>query len=378
MDKVPVFLIGSGGYGKEYLDTLLGRENPPWELAGLASPDARTSPHYGTLRERGIPVYEKTADFWQGGKGGGLLTIVSSPIHTHYEYTMEALDHGSAVLCEKPVCADRELMDRLEQKEKETGLFAAVGYQRCFYRDFMAFKKDIMAGIFGRPLRFRLLNLPRRGERYYARNSWAGKIAFGGERILDSPLQNACGHEIQLMLFLLGDAPDTASDIGSLEARLWKARGEIENFDAAAIRVRTPGGVELYFYTAHCVAESAGPMGEFLFEDARAVYGKDERITVFFNDGTVMDYNGIERNETHSQKLFDCVEALRGGPRPSCTLKTARPHLDCVLRAQEFSVVPVQTGKLKFFRENEEEFLCAEGLEGAFLKAYNDFALPEF
>jgi predicted dehydrogenase len=269
-------------------------------------------------------------------------------------------------------------MDRLEQKEKETGLFAAAGYQRCFYRDLLAFKKDIMAGVFGRPLRFRLLNLPRRGQRYYVRNSWAGKISFNGTRILDSPLQNACGHEIQLMLFLLGDAPDTAAAIGSLEARLWKARREIENFDAAAIKVRTPGGAELYFYTAHCVASSTGPMGEFLFEKARAVYGKDERITVFFNDGAVKDYNGIERNETHMQKLYDCVEALRGGPRPICTLKTARPHLDCVLRTQDFPVIPVQAGTLKFFRENEDEFLSAEGLEGAFLNAYNNFVLPEF
>ncbi|MDR2177672.1 MAG: Gfo/Idh/MocA family oxidoreductase [Treponema sp.] len=381
MDRVPVFLIGSGGYGKEYLGALLGGENTPWNLIGVASPDAQASPHYETLRKRGIPVYEKTADFWKGpgaGKGGGLLTIVSSPIHTHYAYTMEALEHGSAALCEKPVCADGELMDRLERKEKETGLFVAAGYQRCFYRDFLAFKKDITAGVFGKPLRFRMLNLPRRGQRYYARNSWAGKISCDGERILDSPLQNACGHEIQLMLFLLGDAPDTASDIGSLDARLWKARKEIENFDAAAIRVRTTGGAELYFYTAHCVAASTGPMGEFQFEKARAVYDKDERITVFFNDGAVMDYNGIERSEGYPQKLFDCVRALRGGPRPSCTLKTARPHLDCVLRAQEFPVIPVPAGTLKFFRENEEEFLCAEGLETAFLDAYNNFALPDF
>jgi predicted dehydrogenase len=379
MGRVPVFLIGSGGYGKEYLDALLGEEDAPWELAGLASPDVRASLHYETLRKRGVPVYGEASDFWKSRGGGkGMLTIVSSPIHTHYAYTMAALEQGSAVLCEKPVCADGGLMDRLEQKEKETGLFVAAGYQRCFYRDFLAFKKDITDGVFGRPLRFRMLNLPRRGQHYYARNSWAGKISFGGERILDSPLQNACGHEIQLMFFLLGDAPDTAQGLVSLEARLWKARKEIENFDAAAIRVRAAGGADLYFYTAHCTASSLGPMGEFRFEKARAVYGAGERITVFFHDGAVMDYNGIERGRGQRQKLFDCVEALRGGPRPSCTLKSARPHLDCVLRAQEFPAAPVPAGKLKFFRENEEEFLYAEGLEAAFLDAYNNFALPEF
>jgi predicted dehydrogenase len=380
MDGIPVFLIGSGGYGKEYLDVLLGGKNPPWTLAGLASPDARASPHYETLRERGIPVYGEAADFWKerGNTGGGILTVVSSPIHTHYAYTMEALERGSAVLCEKPVCGDGGQMDRLAQKERETGLFVAAGYQRCFYRDLLAFKKDIMAGLFGEPRRFRLLNMPRRGQRYYARNSWAGKISFGGTRILDSPLQNACGHEIQLMLFLLGDAVDTAAGVDSLEARLWKVRREIENFDTAAIRVQTSGGAALYFYTAHGVAASTGPMGEFYFEKARAVYGKDERITVFFNDGGVKDYNDIDRSEVPSQKLFDCIEALAGASRPVCTLKTARPHLDCVLRAQEFPVVPVQAGKLRYFRENEDEFLYAEGLEEAFLRAYNDFTLPEF
>jgi predicted dehydrogenase len=291
---------------------------------------------------------------------------------------MEALERGSAVLCEKPVCGDEGQMEKLEKRERETGLFAAAGYQRCFYRDLWAFKKDIMAGLFGRPRRFRLLNMPRRGQRYYARNAWAGKISFDGVQILDSPLQNACGHELQLMLFLLGDGPDTAAAPASLEARLWKARREIENFDAAALKVRTSGGVELYFYTAHCVGSSAGPLGEFQFEKARAVYGGDERISVFFNDGTVKDYNDIERRETHMQKLFDCVEALRGGQRPRCTLKTARPHLDCVLKAQEFPVIPVPEGRVKSFTEKGEEFHYAEGLAESFRAAYDSFTLPEF
>ncbi|MDR1971430.1 MAG: Gfo/Idh/MocA family oxidoreductase [Treponema sp.] len=378
MDKVPVFLIGSGGYGKTYLDTLLADpENRPWNLAGLASPDAQASPHYRSLRERGIPIYENPSDFFKANRAAGLLTIVSSPIHTHYRYTLEALENGSAVLCEKPVCADKRQLDELQQKERETGLFVAVGYQRCFNRDFLAFKKDIMAGLFGKPLKFKLLNLPRRGKDYYARNAWAGNISFAGERILDSPLQNACGHEIQLMLFFLGEELDSAADLGSLEARLWKARKEIENFDAAAIKILSPGGTEVYFYTAHCVRAGTGPMGEFQFEKARAVYGGDERISVFFNDGRVKDYNDIERKESQMQKLFDCVEALRGGPRPSCTLKTARSHLDCVIKTQEFPIIPVTEDRLEFFKEDGEEFLCARGLGEAFREAYEHYTLPE-
>jgi predicted dehydrogenase len=377
-DKIPVLLIGAGGYGKIYAQGILAPgilapDDPPWECVGVVSTNANAAgTNTAAFRARGIPVYASPAAFFAERQAA--LTVIASPIHTHYPFTALALERGSAVLCEKPVCAARQHLEDLLEREAATGLFAAVGYQRCYYRDILAFKRDIIAGRYGRPLRFKMLHLPRRGEQYYTRNSWAGKIALNGEPVLDSPLQNACGHELQLLFFLLGTALDEAAGIASLEARLWKARRTIENYDAAALRALTPSGTEVLFYTAHCAAHTA-PRGEFLFEHARAVYDENEQITVYGNDGNVIRYTDSGH---HLQKFYDALEAVRNNAaRPVCTLKTAAPHLDCVLRAQAFPVTIIEENRIRTLHEAGDVFIEAAGLAEAFVSAYTNGALPE-
>jgi predicted dehydrogenase len=331
------------------------------------------------LRERNIPIYGSMEQFFRKHRAD--LTIIASPIHTHYEYSMYALDKGSSVLCEKPVCADRDRMNELEKKEQETGLFMAVGYQRCFAQDVLAFKKDILDGLFGKPRYLKAIHLPRRGNSYYSRNGWAGKLRIGEEWILDSPLQNACGHELQLMLFLLGNSLETSGDLRSLKAELWRARPGIENYDAAAVKIDTSRNIPIYFYTAHCIkSPDIGPVGEFCFEKGTIRWTNEkgeEGFTAYFNDGRKKRYEpGTEKNNS-LQKLLDSVEAVQKGTRPVCTLATARSHLDCMLKVQEFPITQVDKSKLSQGDQNGDGFFYVPGLEEAFIRSYDQAVLPE-
>jgi predicted dehydrogenase len=379
MNKISVLLAGIGGYGQLYLNALLDNGDGSFVFAGAVDPYAASSPGFDVLKERGIPVYKTPQEFFAGG-GRADLSVISSPIHTHYSYTVTCFENGSNVLCEKPFSGDLAKLDDIVEREKKTGLFCGVGFQLCFSAEMLALKKDIMNGVFGKPLTFKTCDLRRRGDKYYTRNSWAGKIAIDGENIFDSPLNNACAHDLQLMLFLLGDKLNNSAEAVSVEAELWKARPDIENFDAAALRIKTANNVPVNFYTAHCVeVPETGPVGEFRFEKAVIRWGEKPHsgFNAYLKDGGVKSYETDSANNV-TKKLYGCMEAVRSGVPPVCTVKTTRNHLVCVVKAQEFPVNKVSSGKLIYERNTDDgdPFYYAAGLAQAFVRSYNENLLP--
>ena len=169
--SVKVLLCGMGGYGENYVKEYLERDVLGSVLVAIADPFASKSPLYESVKEKGIPIYSSPDEFFASNKVD--LTIISSPIHTHYPYVMLALENGSNVLTEKPVCFDEDQIERMEKKSRETGLFVAVGYQLCFSHEILAIKKDILSGIYGKPKRLKTLRLMRRNDIYYSRSPWA-------------------------------------------------------------------------------------------------------------------------------------------------------------------------------------------------------------
>jgi predicted dehydrogenase len=396
MEKVRILLAGIGGYGGTYINDLLDNPDPSLEIAGIADPFAGLSPRYDEIRSRNIPVYKTPGEFYQNhGSPRTDLAVIASPIHTHYRYVLSALDNGSNVLCEKPVCADIRQMDALIAKERETGLFVAVGYQLCFSRDVLALKADILRGLFGRPLGFKALCLPRRGTRYYRRNGWAGRLQFEGETILDSPLNNACAHQMMNMLFLLGRDLNSSADVRSVQAELWRARRDIENYDAAALRVRTERDVDLLFFTAHCVEEKmTGPRGEYVFEKGTVFWGGDggegesensgekpggipaDDFTAHFPDGRIKSYGAMDKGR-RLEKLYAAIQSVRSGEAPVCTLETARPHLKCVVMTQEFPISPIPEEKVALGdQDTEDPYYYVPGLIKTFSRCYAESLLP--
>ena len=369
-------LAGIGGYGENYLRELLSLKDPAAALAGIIDPFAENSPSFGEIKAKNIPVFSDIDDFYKNN--GADLAVISSPIHTHYAYTMASLSHGSNVLLEKPICGDMDQVNQLVEKEKQSGLFAAVGYQLCYSRNTLALKEDILNGVYGRPLSFKTMCLARRNTRYYRRNKWAGKIRYAGEKVYDSPLNNACSHYLQISLFLLGDEVNRSAGIAGVEAKLWKARPDVENYDAAAVKIKTEKGIDGFFYTAHCLRErDIGPMGEFFFEHG-TVYLKKESgglgLSARLNDGNEKNYGYIDRGIAF-QKLYDAIDSVRTGKAPVCTLETAKSHTKCVNMIQGFPVIEPRNVIL----DNEDpadEYYYIPGLEDEFNECYKKNALP--
>jgi hypothetical protein len=165
----------------------------------------------------------------------------------------------------------------------------------------------------------------------------------------------------------------------SVEAEIWRARPDIENYDAVAVKVKTDRDTPLLFYTAHCVEESmTGPMGEFRFEKATIRWRENggEDFIAYFNDGTVKSYGSINKGK-YLQKLYDAVEAARGGDRPSCTLETVRGHQKCVNLVQEFPVTVVPTEKLGHVTGDDgDDYYFIPGFVELLSQCYREDKLP--
>lgn len=366
--SVRVLLCGMGGYGENYVKEYLSRDVLGSELVAIADPFAQKSPLFEEVKKKGIPIYSSPEEFFASNKVD--LTIISSPIHTHYPYVMLSLENGSNVLTEKPVCFDEAQIDAMEKKSHETGLFVAVGYQLCFSRDVIALKRDILAGLYGKPVRFKTLRLMRRDDIYYARSNWAGAVLCHGEKVFDSPFTNACAHQYQNMVFLLGKAMDESAVSASCEGSLIRVRPTITNCDTAILKFVTTEGTELYYYASHAVDEAkVGPWSFYEF-DGGYVEGVANGFIGHLADGRVIDYTGLDKGE-RLEKLWESVRCVEEGREPICTLKTAREHTHAVLLAQSRGVVDMTSYGVAKKDDNDSIYYTIPGLGKALQDAYS-------
>ena len=374
MDRVRVLLVGIGGYGENYIKEFFEHDIKNAILVAVADPFIEKSSYKDQIRDRQIPVYRSPeAFFLSGGKAD--LTVISSPIHTHYEYILTALGNGSNVLVEKPVTISVEKMERLIEAERKSSLFVAVGYQLCFARDVLELKRKVLSGELGNPVRMKALRMMRRTDKYYARTGWAGKLACHGEYVFDSPVSNACAHQIQVMLFFLGHDMESTGNVKSVDGVLYKARRDIEKYDAAAICIHTDENVDLYYYTAHCLDEKkVGPLIEMEFEKG-VIKSCDDNFCVEYNDGRIEDYSSHAKGE-RLQKLYDSIDAVLSGTRPVVTLSTSLAHIRCVIETEKLPVYLRYDAERKI-AEDDDGYWSIESLKDEYFNAYDNWTVPE-
>ncbi len=366
-------LCGIGGYGGWYLDHFLpDPERQPIAFTGFVDPAPERSRHLDAIRALGLPVYECLEAFY--AHHDAELAILASPIPWHVPQALCALDHGSHVLTEKPLCATIQDARRLAEARDRADLVVNVGYQFAFFDMTHQFKRDILNGDWGRPLSFKGLTHWPRHRDYYRRSSWAGRVSDdGGRWVLDSPLNNATAHYLQLMLYLLGDQPETGAMPSRVRACLARAH-EIENYDTGFLQAVTENGVDLFYAASHLGTRTRGPTYEFVFENGTVTGGPPEGgWHGVFCDGTSRHYAPPEGDPP--EKVFDTVAAIREGRPPLCGIEAAMGQTLCINGAQEsgWPVRDLDPRQVREVERNGHIFLELDGwpelLDDAFERA---------
>jgi len=380
-DVVNIALVGVGGYGGHYLEPLL---NPPEEkkkqirfVGAISRSIAKYPERQKMLENQKVPIYLDLDAFF--AERSADLVVISSPIHFHCTQTCQALSHGANVLCEKPLAATVQEARQMMEAEQKSGKFVVIGYQWSFSTAIQKLKRDIMGGLFGRPICLKTLVLWPRAETYYGRNNWAGRLRTpDGKWVLDSPIHNATAHYLHNMFYLLGPNREAGAMPRKVIGELYHAN-LIENFDVGMLRCFTDTGVEILFYSTHAVSVTIGPVSHYEFENAHIYYGPREEGAQFiarFHDGTIRTYGNPDA-EPHN-KIWEAVETVHTGNPVACGLKAARSQLLCVNGLQDSmpEIIDFPESLIKVNGEPGGRQVSVRGLEETMIQCYDQGILP--
>lgn len=348
MNRIKTVLIGIGGFGNQYVRGMLDDPRADKaELVGVCDPRPEGCDRLAQLREMGVPLFADPKELFAHVQAD--LAVISTPIFLHAEHAAAAFAAGCDVLLEKPVAAtaaeSRKILEARDASKKNL----AIGFQWCYDEAMQAFKRDILAGRFGRLESMQAMVLWPRDLAYYARGGgWAGKrLSADGRPLWDSVASNATAHYIMNMLWLAGDAPGSAAQL--TPERVWTGcANDIETFDSVAFTGRI-GPARALYCASHAVGpqDTVNPVFRYVFERGEAVFSEDEggELCVRMQDGQVVRYGRSVPNGTNIEKLFQVLEACRSGDWSAlpCPAEAALRHAQAMDSINLAQAQPLQS-----------------------------------
>lgn len=176
------------------------------------------------------------------------------PIHLHRPFAEAALSAGRHVVTEKPAAGSIQDVDAMIAARDKAKREVLVGFQDIYAAPTIPVKQSILDGTIGK-IQYAIVyaSWPR-DLTYFGRNKWAGAIKVGETWVLDSPLQNAISHYLNLAMFLLGESLYASAVPEQVQAELYRAN-DIENYDTCALRLIIQGQVPVTVFFTHAEQE---------------------------------------------------------------------------------------------------------------------------
>lgn len=354
-DTEPVVfgLAGLGGYAA-VIGRLLeqcswpdAQGNPPVvRLAAVCDPDlGRFASKVAELRGKGVAVFDSFEKMLTAPIEAVWLPV---PIDLHRPFTEQALAAGKAVMVEKPAAGSIDDLDAMIAARDRTRLPVAVGFQDIYDSQTLPIKRMLAAGTIGRIRSATLYACWPRGDDYYARASWAGRIQRNGTWVLDSPLSNALAHFVNLLLFWLGPSDYHSAVPLALEAELYRVR-PIENFDTCSIRIHLSDNRQVLVLLTHACGSTVHP--RIVIHGTHGVFrwaGEHGGIVELPGGkiGPTFTHDGKAR-QNMVRRFAAAVRGQNCPDTPLATLEIARSHLLVVNGASEaapiYDVPPAAT-----------------------------------
>ncbi|MCF3650251.1 Gfo/Idh/MocA family protein [Synoicihabitans lomoniglobus] len=154
------------------------------------------------------------------------IVLVATPPSQHAAMSIEAMEAGAWVLCEKPLCGSLAELDRIREAEQRTGCYTACVFQMRFASSNLHLKRLIDAGQLGRPLVGVCNTLWYRDAAYYA-VPWRGRW----ETELGGPTMGLGIHAMDHFLDLFGEWEEVRAMAGTLDRDI-----EVEDVSMAMVR----------------------------------------------------------------------------------------------------------------------------------------------
>ena len=319
-------VIGVTGFGLHHFVNLvkLADEKLLDLAAAVVRTPAKAAEQLETMRARGTRIYASADELFSAEAGKLDLVCIPVGIDAHETLTASALEAGMNVLLEKPAAGSTEAVRRMIDAEKASGKFAAVAFQHCYAPEIQFLKRLLLSGRLGAVVRSGVMVCWPRDDAYYHRNSWAAKREVRGVPVLDSPLNNACAHYLNLLLFLNGPAQYRCAMPRSVAGKVMRARPEIEMFDACDVDFALDNGASARVLLAHCCSEKIDPEIRIVCENGIIVWRNNRDWSVTAADGArIASGQAVHPGEAMFRLI---VKKLDFPETPAYTLENALAH----------------------------------------------------
>lgn len=260
MKKIRFGTVGIQGFSKSHIGNIrrAAEAGHPVELAAVFAYKREENEELASeLESAGIKLVASYEELLSMKSEIDCITLpVGIPLHA--SMGKKALEAGFHVYLEKPVAGAIQDADVLAKAEEDSGKKLFIGYQHCFQPSVWELKRRILRGDIGTLEKITLVMQTPRDREYFKRNSWAGKLSVNGTIVLDSPLNNANAHYMNLALFLACGKMDRSALPRVCEAELYRAN-DIESADTVSVWVGTEEDKEIVWTGSHACGKSRGP-----------------------------------------------------------------------------------------------------------------------
>ncbi|MFO7975322.1 MAG: Gfo/Idh/MocA family oxidoreductase [Candidatus Hydrogenedentota bacterium] len=185
MKTIRVAIVGQGRSGRGIHAEYLKQAPKKFTIAAVADPmkDRRDR----AVKEFGCDAYSNYKPLLK--RDDIDLVINATPSHLHVPYTLEFLNAGFNVLCEKPLAAKAKDVDTLIAAQKRSGTVFAIFQQSRYAPYFQQVRKIIHSGVLGDVVQ---INIQFNG--FSRRYDWQTLTEFDGGNLLNTgphPLDQA-------------------------------------------------------------------------------------------------------------------------------------------------------------------------------------------
>lgn len=243
-----VGVSGIGGYHRKIMYELEDVEL----VAAVEKYPERDAPRQAIaeLESWGVPVYHDLTEMLDAVPDLDYVTL-AVPHHWHAPYTIECLNRGINVLCEKPLTVLVQDGWEVVRLAREKGLLVAVDFQYTGFVHSHKLKELIASGELGELTEVVGVMEWKRTNEYYERGDWTGRRIAHGLPVWDGVMMNQAVHLINTALQMGTRVEDHATP-RSVQAECYQAHPNIEVEDLVALRADL-GEATLHFYcTTNC------------------------------------------------------------------------------------------------------------------------------
>ena len=205
------------------------------------------------------------------------IVSVATESGKHPLISIDCLNAGVHVICEKPIALSTKDADTMIAASKSNGKKLAVCFQNRFNPPVQRLRAAIDAGRFGRLMNGMIQVRWNRGPSYYNEASWRGTWKQDG-----GTLMNQCIHGIDLLQWIMGEEPVRVQ----AQTRRFIRPIQAEDFGAAIIEFKS------------------GAVG--IIEGSVCVHPKNlnETLSIFGEKGTAV-IGGVAVNKMETWRLSD-------------------------------------------------------------------------